>query len=112
MKKYFVLYMAPVAEMDKMMSSMSPEEQKKGMKEWTDWQAANKESIVEFGTPLGKNKRVTAKGVSDVRNEIGGYSIVQANSHEEAAELMRSNPHLKIPGGYIEVLAVVDMPGI
>jgi len=30
------------------------------------------------GRPLGKTKRVDAKGASDTKNGIGGYSIVQA----------------------------------
>ena len=53
---------------------------------------------------------VTASGVSDVRNEIGGYSIVEADSHDEAAKVFLDNPMLQMPGAYIEVLDIKPMP--
>jgi hypothetical protein len=55
---------------------------------------------------------MTSKGATDVRNEVSGFSIVQADSHEAATKLFLGNPHLKIPGGYIEVLEWVSLPGM
>lgn len=112
MKKFFVLYMAPVAEFEKMMANSTPEQQKAGMDEWMQWAEAHKNDIVDLGAPLGKTKRVTASEVSDVRNDIGGYSIVQAESREAAAELFKGHSHLKIPGASIEVMEIMSMPGM
>ncbi len=108
MKKFLALYMAPVTVMDEW-NKMTKEDQKKGMDEWMEWAKAHKSDLVELGNPVGKNKRVTKEGVSDRRNEVGGYSIVQADSHEEAAKIFADNPHLKTPGTYVEVLEIKSM---
>lgn len=112
MKKFFVLYMAPVAEFQKMMASSTPEQQKAGMDEWMKWADAHKSDIVDLGQPLGKTKRVNTSGVSDVKTDVGGYSIVQAESHEAAAKLFEGHSHLQIPGAYIDILEIVSMPGM
>ena len=87
MKKFMVLYMASGAEFAKMMKNSTPEQQKKGMDAWMKWMNANKTSIVEGGAPLGKTKRVDSKGASNTKNEIGGYSVVQAESHDAATKI-------------------------
>jgi len=109
MEKFFALYMAPVAEMEKMMANTSPEEMQKGMDEWSAWMESKKDSIVDMGAPLGKTKRVTVDGIEDVKNEVGGYTIVQADSHQEAAELLQDGPHFAIPGAYIDVIKIMPM---
>ena len=76
------------------------------------WVEAHKASFVELGAPLGKNKRVTKDGVQDVRNELTGFSVVQAESHEDAAKIFQDNPQLEMPGAYIEVLEWVPMMGM
>src|SRR5712675_469707 len=97
MKKFMVLYMASSADFEKAMKSSTPEQQKKGMDGWMKWMAKNKKSIVEGGGPLGKTKRVDANGASNTRNGIGGYSIVQAQSHDAAAKLFaKTHPHLQL----------------
>src|ERR1700682_6583332 len=88
MKKFMVLYMANGAEFEKMMKSSTPEQQKKGMDAWMKWMDSNKKSIVDGGAPLGKTKRVDAKGASDTKNEIGGYTVVQAESHHAATKVV------------------------
>jgi len=109
MEKYFALYLAPVEEMQKMMANSKPEDMQKGMDEWKTWMDSLGNSLVEMGAPLGKTKRVTADDISDVKNEVGGYSIVQADSHEAAAELLKGSPHFHIPGAYIDVLKIMEM---
>jgi len=112
MKKFVVLYMAPIEEMDKIMKSSTPEERKKSMEDWMKWGESHKANLVDMGAPLGKNMRVTKNGASYVRNEIGGFSVVQAESHEDAAGIFKDTPHLQIPGAHIEVLQWVDMQSI
>ena len=92
MKKFMVLYMASGAQFEKMMKSSTPEQQKKGMEAWMKWMDANKASLVDGGAPLGKTKRVDQSGASNIKNELGGYSIVQAKSHDAAAKNLRPWP--------------------
>ena len=112
MKKFFVFYMASEGDFKKAMAgmgSMTPEQQKQSMEEWKVWMEKNG-GVVDMGAPLGKTKRVTPKEITDMRNEVGGYSIVEAVSHEEAARKMQDSPHFKMmPGGWIEVMEVMPM---
>jgi hypothetical protein len=56
---------------------------------------------------------VDARGVSDTRNDVGGYSIVQAESADAAAKLFgREQPHLQMPGAWIEIVEIMPMPGM
>jgi hypothetical protein len=113
MKKFMVLYMASGVEFEKMMKNSTPEQQKKGMDEWMKWMSANKTSIVEGGAPLGKTMRVDSNGASNTKNEIGGYSVVQAESHDAAATIFgKEHPHLQMPGAWIEIIEIMPMPGM
>ena len=113
MKKFMVLYMASGPEFEKMMKNSTPEQQKKGMDAWMKWMNANKASIVEGGAPLGKTKRVDSNGASNTKNEVGGYSVVQAESHDAATKIFgKDHPHLQMPGAWIEILEIMPMPGM
>ena len=111
MKKFMVLYMAPRAEFEKMMKGATPEQHKKGMDAWMKWMNKNKKSLVDGGATLGKTKRVDAKGTSDMKNEVGGYSIVQARSHDDAVKMFgKEHPHLHVPKAWIEVVEILALP--
>ena len=113
MKKFVVLYMASRANFEKMMENSTPEQQKKGMDAWMKWMDANKSSIVDGGAPLGKTKRVDSSGASNTKNEIGGYSIVQAESPDAATKLFgKDHPHLQMPGTWIEIIEIMPIPGM
>ncbi len=113
MKKFMVLYMAEGAEFEKMMKNSTPETRKKGMDAWMHWMNAHKASIVEGGAPLGKTKRVDAKGAKDAKNGVGGYSVVQADSHDAAAKIFgKDHPHLQMPGAWVEIVEIMPMPGM
>ncbi len=63
-----------------------------------------------MGAPLGKTMKVTPSSVEPMRNEIGGYSIIEAESHDETAKKMQDSPHFKMmPGGWIEVVEIMPM---
>ena len=82
-----------------------------GMKAWMDWGTEHAASIVDMGAPLGKTKRTAADGVTDIKNNIAGYVIVKAPSHEAAARLFLNHPHFTIfPGDGVEIMECLPLP--
>jgi YCII-related domain len=113
MKKFLVLYMANGAEMAEMMKNSTPEQRKKGMEAWMKWMEHHKGALVDRGAPVGKTKRVDSKGAKDSKNDVGGYSIVQADSADAAAKMFgKDQPHLQMPGTWIEITEILEMPGM
>jgi hypothetical protein len=107
--KFIAVYMAPVGTFDEMMTNATPEQQKQGMDSWMSWSEKHKAMLSDVGNPTGKNMRVTTDGVEAVRDEVCGYSIAQANSHEEAVEIFKDCPFLETKGTYIDVLEAMPM---
>jgi hypothetical protein len=108
MKKYFVLYKASPEEIKKWLSKSSPEDQKKITEAWGKWTGDHKSDIADPGTQLNQVKQVTTKGITDVHNDVGGYMILQAESHDAAAKLLQDSPHFL--GGDAFTIEVMDMP--
>ena len=111
MKKFLVLYRAPIDAFEKMMQA-SPEESKAGMDAWMAYANKAKSSIVDLGAPLGKALKVTPGGATATRNDLGGYSIMQAESKEALAEVLKGHPHFMTPDGFIEVTEIMPIPGM
>lgn len=90
---------------------MRKERDQEGMRAWMKWGEEHKDAIVDNGAPLGKTKRISKDGIADTRNEIGAYTIVQAESHEDAAKLFENHPHFTVfPGEWVEVMECLPMP--
>jgi len=113
MKKFLVLYMANAADFERMMQNSTPEQRQKGMEAWMKWMGDNKASLVDGGAPLGKTRRVDSQGASDTKNDIGGYSIVQADSVDAATRIFgKDHPHLQMPGAWVEIIEIMQIPGM
>ncbi len=113
MKKFLVLYKAPMSSFEEMQRrNPTPEQQKAGMDAWMTWSKKAASSIVDMGAPLGKSLRVNEGGVEPNTNDLGGYSILQAESKEALAESLSGHPHFMMPGGFIEVVELTPMPGM
>jgi hypothetical protein len=83
-----------------------------GIKAWGDWMKNHSSVIVETGGPLGKTKKASAQGVSDTKNNLSGYVVVKADSHQAAAKLFEKHPHFSIfPGDSVEIMEVLPIPG-
>ena len=83
-----------------------------GIKAWKEWGETHSAIIVDQGGPLGKTKRTAADGVSDVRNSMTAYVIVQAETQEAAAKLFEKHPHFSIfPGESVEIMEILPIPG-
>ena len=111
MKKFLVLYKAPTSAFEQMMKS-TPEQQKAGMDAWMGWSKKAGSSIVDMGGPLGKSLRVTKGGASPTTNDLGGYSVLQAESKEALAETMKGHPHFMMSDSSIEIVELMPMPGV
>jgi hypothetical protein len=117
MKKFLAIYLGTAAAFEKsewsrMDESTRKEREKAGVKAWMEWGTVNKEFIVDQGSPLGKTKRASAQGVTDTKNNMSGYTIVQAESHEAAARMFENHPHFTIfPGESVEIMECLPLPG-
>jgi hypothetical protein len=112
MKKFLVLYKASQAAFEQMMKSTTPDQQKKGMEAWMAWSQKAGKSIVDMGGPLGKSVRVAKNGqVSQVTNDLGGYSVMQAESKEALAASMKEHPHFMMADSSIEIVELMPLPG-
>jgi hypothetical protein len=113
MKKFLVLYKASTEAFQQMMKTATPEQQKAGMDAWMNWSKKAGPSIVDMGGPLGKSVRVAKGGaVSPVANDLGGYSIMQAESKEALAASMKEHPHFMMPDSSIEIVELMPIPGM
>lgn len=85
--------------------------EREGMAAWKAWAEKHQAAIIGMGGPLGKTKKVTSRGIEDVSNEMGAYTVVQADSHEAAAKLFEKHPHFTIfPGESVEIMPVLPIP--
>jgi hypothetical protein len=112
MKKFLVLYKASTSAFEQMKTA-TPEQQKAGMDAWMAWGKKAAPSIVDMGAPLGKSLRVGKDGgATSTTNDLGGYSVLQAESKEALAEALKGHPHFMMPDGFIEVVEFLPMPGM
>lgn len=83
----------------------------KGMKAWGEWMERNADRVVETGGPLGKTKKVSAGGITDIQNNLVGFVVVEADDHETAARMFTGHPHFTIfPGDGVEVMPWLPIP--
>src|SRR4051812_41782346 len=115
MKKFFVLYLAPVSVIEAW-SKTDAETRKpaedKMRADWQSWMKEHGAMLAEMPAGLGKTKRVTSQGISDTKNDNMLYCIVQAESHEAAAKLFANHPHLGIPQASIEIMELNPLSGM
>ena len=114
MKKFLAIYTgsaSALATWKAMDDKKRKQQEEAGKQAWGKWAMANEKAIVDQGSPVGKTKRISAKGISDTKNEIGAYTIVQARSHDAVAKMFENHPHFMIfPGEAVEVMECLPMP--
>lgn len=103
MKKFIVLYYTPDSVV-KEMHNISPEEMKKRMEQamepWMVWVKKCGDRLLDMGSPLGGGIHISKNGNQPSKREVSGYSILQANSMEEAIKLLENHPQLESVHGY------------
>jgi hypothetical protein len=102
---YLVLYRSSMTAGEQMAQS-TPEQAQAGMDAWMAWAQQAGDAVVDLGTPT---EVVEAGG--DSGDPIGGYSILQAESHEALRKILQNHPH-KETGGTIETLECLQVPGM
>jgi hypothetical protein len=114
MKKFLAIYLGTASSLERWkMNTEKKKIEQLGMDAWMKWAKDNKKSIIDGGTPLGQTKKVDHEGISDIKNEVGAYSIVEAESHEAAAKLFLNHPHFMIfPGDRVEIMECLAIPGM
>ena len=85
--------------------------EREGIAAWKAWVEKHHGAILEMGGPLGKTKKVDARGVTDIANELGAFTVVRAASHEAAAKMFENHPHFaNFPGERVEIMPVLPIP--
>lgn len=112
MAKYMILYNSE-ASASELMANASAEEMKASMNEWMQWRdEASKTAKFDFGMPLQVVGRVTPDGLGESNNLASGYSIIEGDSKEAVLGLLKTHPHLKRTGAWIDLLEMLPMPGM
>jgi hypothetical protein len=95
----------------KSMPTASPEEMQAMTKKWMNWiggiAAQNKllnrgNRLASSGKVVKPNNVITDGPYSEIKESVGGYSIIKVDSYEEAIEIAKGCPVLTL-GGNIEV---------
>jgi hypothetical protein len=111
MAKFLVLYNSPVPA-EQMMAQVTPDQAQAGMALWNEWAEKNSDSITDLGAPLGSGKHVEPGAVSPGTTKATGFSILEADSLDDAVRLVAEHPHFQTPDGTIDVLEFLEMPGM
>jgi len=99
----------------------SPEQMQIWMKQTMDWIggiAAQNKFVKGVGLPFDKAKVVHHKGVvtngpfGEIKETIGGYIIVKADSVDEAVEFAKGCPVLQGEGNTVEVRRIAKDDGV
>ena len=111
MKKFIVIYHAPV---EFMKDPASPEEKTESMKAWMLWAEKCGDSLVDMGAPLMNGVQLSPDGTS-IKSErnVAGFSVLQAEDIEAAKSLMEGHPHFEWNAACsIEVHEIMPLPGV
>jgi YCII-related domain-containing protein len=71
------------------------------------WVAEAGDAIVDPGAPVAMMAQVAGEGATDAV-QIGGYSIIQADSVEDAKAVLSSHPYVA-RGGTLQVNQILDV---
>ena len=81
----------------------SDEEKNKLMAAWGEWMKRVGDAMVDMGNPTSNVKTIDQSGTSEFSGDrVSGYSIVKADSFDEAAEFAKTVPIVD-EGGSVDV---------
>ncbi len=92
--------------------------QQQTTQKWMTWlkELGEQGHVMNLGNPLeatgkvvqGKQKAITDGPFAEAKDLVGGYTLIQANDLNQAAELSKGCPIFDY-GGYVEVRPVMKM---
>ncbi len=88
-----------------------PAQQEVMMADWGAWYGKMGEAVVDGGAPFRAAKNVTAAGVAGAAGmtpEVTGYTIISAESLDDAVAKVDGHPHIKY-GGQVSVHETMEM---
>jgi hypothetical protein len=98
------------------MPTGTPEQAQAMTKRWMDWisNIATQNKLTDRGNRLSASGKVVKQGniingpYSEIKESIGGYTLVKAESYEDAVELAKDCPILPL-GGNVEIREISVM---
>jgi hypothetical protein len=115
MKEYILIYRSSDPSW---MAKATPEDKQAVMARWGEWlgKLGEKGQLVTGGSPLELGgKRLKKDGVltdiaaSEVKELVSGYSIIKAESYEQAGLIARDCPIFRDQGATVEIRGVIAM---
>lgn len=105
MSKYIITYLGG----DK---PASPEEGKQHMEKYMEWLSSLGDAVVSPMNPFAKTHTVNTDGSVEggSKTAMSGYTIVKADSIDDALSMAKDCPFLEINGS-LEVSELMQMPG-
>ncbi len=113
MKDYLLVFRSDHSNMPE----VDPEEAKAETKRWMDWIGgmAAQNKLVDRGNRLDNSGKVLKSGgvvtngpFIEIKESIGGYTLVKAESYDEAVELAKGCPILTA-GGNVEIREISNL---
>jgi hypothetical protein len=98
-------------------STGTPEQMQQSMQKWTTWLGdlgaqgklkSGGEPLERTGKVVKKRTTITDGPYAEIKDLVGGYSIVQAKDIDEAAKLAAGCPIFD-NGGFVEVRPIMQM---
>lgn len=112
MKKFIVIYHAP-ASATQQTANLSPADQAKGMEGWMRWAERTGKKLLDLGAPLVNGQRLGYDGATANSNkDVTGYSVIEAETMDDAKAILKGHPHLLHPEASIEVHETMPIPGM
>jgi hypothetical protein len=105
MKDFLLIFRRDASTED---ARLSPEQLQAMMKPWQDWMGSQGNRLEATGNVVKPNNMITNGPYIEIKEAIGGYTIIKANSLEEATEISKGCPILQV-GGSVEVRAIIPM---
>lgn len=113
MKDFLLVYRAD----NSAMPTVTPEQQQATTQRWMDWimgiaaegkLADRGNRLTMSGKVLKPNNVITNGPFTEIKESIGGYSIIKANDYDDAVKIAKGCPGLTL-GGSVEVREVGQM---
>ncbi|THU38093.1 transcription initiation protein [Niastella caeni] len=113
MKDYLLVYRTDYS----FLPNRTPEEMQAMSKRWMDWfgsiaaqnKLTDRGNRLDFSGKVVRNDNTVTNGpYAEIKESIGGYSVIKAESYEAAVEIAKGCPVFKV-GGNVEVREIAAM---